>query len=379
MTAIINAKLIIGDDIVEDSILVFDKKIQEIASSPSACVTDVIDAKGAYVSPGFIDMHIHGSGGADVMDATPEALETISSTIIATGTTAFVATTMTMSHHAITAALENIRICRKSVSGAQLIGAHLEGPFLNPQKHGAQDRQYVQLPHMDMIDTYADIIRVITLAPEIEGGMAFVRKCHDTYPDMVLSIGHSEADYTVSMEAFDAGISHVTHLFNAMPSYHHREPGIVGAAFDRKVVTCDIIADLIHTHPHHLRLAWQMKGKNLLLITDAMRAGCMHNGYYDLGGREVCVSEGKAVLSDGTLAGSILKMNDALKQMYHHTEMTLPEVIRSVTVLPAEKLKLNKGHLQAGYDADIVLFDENFSMIAVIVGGEGKYRCENSI
>jgi N-acetylglucosamine-6-phosphate deacetylase len=122
-----------------------------------------------------------------------------------------------------------------------------------------------------------------------------------------------------------------------------------------------------------------MKGKNLLLITDAMRAGCMHNGYYDLGGREVCVSEGKAVLSDGTLAGSILKMNDALKQMYHHTEMTLPEVIRSVTVLPAEKLKLNKGHLQAGYDADIVLFDENFSMIAVIVGGEVKYRCENSI
>jgi len=333
----------------------------------------VIDAKGAYVSPGFIDIHIHGSGGADVMDATPEALATISKTLLQTGTTSFLATTMTMAQDEIIKALENIRSCQSELTGAQVLGVHLEGPFINPAKHGAQDERYVQQPHTEWVETYLDVIRMITLAPEVENGMAFVEQMQRSAKNVVLSIGHSEAAYEESMKGFDAGISHVTHLFNAMPAYHHREPGVVGACFDRPEVTCDIIADLVHTHPHHLRLSYQMKKEQLILITDAMRAGCMRCGTYDLGGREVTVSENKAVLADGTLAGSVLRMNDALSHMVTHTEMSVPEAVFSATQAPARKLGLSKGELKRGYDADLVIFDEDFSIISTIVAGEVVY------
>jgi N-acetylglucosamine-6-phosphate deacetylase len=372
--AIVNALLIIGDMVLEGQTLLFDTQILAVDTSVNLEGVEIIDAEGAYVSAGFIDIHIHGSGGADVMDATPEALERISRTLVQTGTTAFLATTMTMSQSKIENALENVRTARASLSGAVLVGVHLEGPFINPLKHGAQDVQYVQHPTLSWLERYSDEVRMITLAPEVDGGMAFVEACRWKYPHMVLSIGHSEASYSQSQQGFDAGISHVTHLFNAMPAYHHREPGIVGACFDRDDVTCDIIADLVHTHPHHLRLTHRMKRDNVILITDAMRAGCMQHGTYDLGGRKVKVSEGRAVLEDGTLAGSVLRMNDALKYMVAYGGMSLPEAVRSVTLLPAKKLGLSKGSLKQGYDADIVMFDEDFSIISTIVAGEVRYQ-----
>jgi N-acetylglucosamine-6-phosphate deacetylase len=219
-----------------------------------------------------------------------------------------------------------------------------------------------------------DVIKMITLAPEVENGTAFISWMKKREEHVILSIGHSDATYEESLESFDAGISHVTHLFNAMPPYHHREPGIVGACFDTEEVTCDIIADLIHTHPHHLNLVYRMKGDRIVLITDAMRAGCMKNGISDLGGRVVHVSDGKAVLEDGTLAGSVLRMNEALGKMVAYTQMTLPEAVASVTQLPAEKLEVNKGRLEVGYDADLVIFDEDFSIITTIVAGEVIYQ-----
>jgi N-acetylglucosamine-6-phosphate deacetylase len=372
--AIVNAGLIIGDTVLEGQTLLFDTQILAVDTSVNLEGVEIIDAEGAYVSAGFIDIHIHGSGGADVMDATPEALETISRTLVQTGTTAFLATTMTMSQSKIENALENVRTVRASLSGAVLVGVHLEGPFINPLKHGAQDVQYVQRPTLSWLERYSDEVRMITLAPEVDGGMAFVEACRRKYPHMVLSIGHSEASYSQSQQGFDAGISHVTHLFNAMPAYHHREPGTVGACFDRDDVTCDIIADLVHTHPHHLRLVHRMKRDNVILITDAMRAGCMQHGTYDLGGRKVKVSDGRAILEDGTLAGSVLRMNDALKHMVAYGGMSLPEAVRSVTLLPAKKLRLSKGSLKQGYDADIVMFDEDFSIISTIVAGEVRYQ-----
>jgi len=354
--------------------LLFDKNIITVDSDVNLDNVEIIDAQGAYVSAGFIDIHIHGSGGADVMDATPEALEIISRTLSSTGTTAFLATTMTMAQEEIDRALENIRSSRKTLSGAKLVGVHLEGPFINPQKHGAQDAAFVQCPTTEWVQEHLDLVRMITLAPEVEGGKAFVSKMKKMAPEMVLSIGHSEASYDESMEGFDAGISHVTHLFNAMPAYHHREPGIVGACFDRKDISCDIIADLVHTHPHHLRLAHRMKLDQLLLITDAMRAGCMKSGVYDLGGQQVRVCEGKATLEDGTLAGSVLQMHEALRNMVDYTDMTLPEAVLSVTRVPAQKLGLSKGVLASGYDADIVIFDEDFSIISTIVAGKTVYQ-----
>ncbi len=373
MKAILNAKIFIDDKIIEDNVLLFDHKIVNIVEEIDLTDIETIDANGAYVSAGFIDLHIHGSGGADVMDATPDTLETISSTLLQTGTTSFLATTMTMSSEAIDKALQNIQLHADKVSGANVLGIHLEGPFINADKHGAQDKVYVQSPNMALIENYMNEVKMITLAPEIEGSEHFVKQLTKEYPHVILSIGHSDASYEESQESFAWGISHVTHLFNAMNPYHHRKPGIVGAVFDSDV-TCDIIADLVHTHPTTLELVQKVKKEKLILITDAMRAGCMKCGTYDLGGRSVEVNEGKAVLEDGTLAGSVLKMNDALSNMRKYTSMDLVEIVNSVTKIPAAKLGMTKGELREGYDADIVIFDENFSIISTIVNGEVKYR-----
>jgi N-acetylglucosamine-6-phosphate deacetylase len=373
MKAITNAKILLNDKIIEDKVLLFDHKIVNIVDEIDLTDIETIDVNGAYVSAGFIDLHIHGSGGADVMDATPDALETISSTLLQTGTTSFLATTMTMSSEDIDKALQNIQLHATKVSGAHILGIHLEGPFINISKHGAQDKAYVQTPNMALIKNYMQEVKMITLAPEIEGAESFVKLLTKEYPHIILSIGHSDASYEESQKSFAWGISHVTHLFNAMNPYHHRKPGIVGAVFDSDV-TCDIIADLVHTHPTTLELVQKVKKEKLILITDAMRAGCMKCGTYDLGGRSVEVDEGKAILEDGTLAGSVLKMNDALLNMRTHTSMSLVEIVNSVTKIPARKLGISKGELREGYDADIVIFDENFSIISTIVSGEVKYK-----
>ncbi len=375
MQAIINAKFLVDDDILENKVLLFDTNIIGFADEVPE-QTEVLDAKGAYVSAGFIDLHIHGSGGADVMDATPEALETLCSTLLQTGTTSFLATTMTMSTSDIDNALHNIQTHASEVSGANILGIHLEGPFINVLKHGAQDKEYVQKANFELIENYMNEVKMITLAPEMPEAEDFVKRLTKEYPHIILSIGHSDASYEESKESFSWGISHATHLFNAMNAYHHREPGIVGAVFDSDV-TCDIIPDMVHTHLSALELVHKVKKEKLMLITDAMRAGCMVCGTYDLGGRKVLVSEGKAVLEDGTLAGSVLKMNKALYNMKVHTTMTLPELINAVTKIPAQKLAVKKGELKTGYNADIVIFDEDFSIITTIVMGEVKYQCSD--
>ena len=371
--AIVNAKLIVADTIVEGKILLFDEKIVKIAENVNLDNVEILDAKGNYVSAGFIDLHIHGSGGADVMDATPEALEILSSTLPQTGTTSFLATTMTMSTEAIDNALQNIQNHATSVTGATILGVHLEGPFINATKHGAQDKEYIQSSNFSLIQNYMNEVKMITLAPEVEGAEVFVKYLQENYSHVILSVGHSEASYEECKESFSWGVSHVTHLFNAMNPYHHRKPGIIGATFDSDV-TCDIIADLVHTHPAALDLAYKVKKEKLILITDAMRAGCMKCGTYDLGGRKVEVTDGKAVLEDGTLAGSVLKMNEAMLNMKQYTSMNLVEIVNAVTKIPAQKLNVKKGELREGYDADIVIFDEKFSIISTIVNGEVKYR-----
>ncbi len=373
MNAIVNAKLIYQDEIVEGKILLFNKSIVKIVDDANLKEMKVINADDNYVSAGFVDLHIHGSGGTDVMDATLEALETMSSTLLQTGTTSFLATTMTMSTEKIDNALKNIQNYASSVTGAQILGAHLEGPFINASKHGAQDKEYVQSYNFELIENYIDEVKMITLAPEIQGAKSFIKFLAERYPYIILSIGHSDASYEKSKESFSWGISHATHLFNAMSSYHHREPGIVGAVFDSEV-SCDIIADFVHTHPSALELTYQVKRDKLILITDSMRAGCMKCGTYDLGGHKVKVDGDEAALEDGTLAGSVLKLNMALKNMTTATSMTLIEAVNAVTKIPAQRLGLKKGELKEGYDADIVIFDENFSIISTIVAGEIKYQ-----
>jgi N-acetylglucosamine-6-phosphate deacetylase len=376
-TVVINAKLILGDKILENKMLLFNEKILDITDDIRMSDSDnieIIDAKGAYVSAGFIDLHIHGSAGADVMDATPEALERLSAILPSTGTTSFLATTMTMSVEAIDNALQNIKDHATAVTGANILGVHLEGPFINTTKHGAQDKEYIQSPTLELIENYMDEVKMITLAPEVAGSEAFIKVLVTQYPHIILSIGHSDASYEETMQSFTWGVSHATHLFNAMNPYHHRKPGIVGAVFDAEV-TCDVIADMVHTHASTLELVHKMKKDKLILITDAMRAGCMKCGTYDLGGRKVEVVNSKALLDDGTLAGSVLKMNEALHNITSHTSMTLVEAVNSVTKVPAQKLDVKKGEIRVGFDADIVMFDEAFNVLLSVVGGEIKYQC----
>jgi len=373
ITAIINAKLIVNKSIIKDRILLFNDKIIDVLDDIPMDDIDIIDAKGYYVSAGFIDLHIHGSGGADVMDATPEALEILSTKLPQTGTTSFLATTMTMPSIDIENALRNVENFSSQVTGANILGVHLEGPFINAKKHGAQDANYIQSPNFELIENHMNHIKMITLAPEIDGSESFIKYLRKEYPHVILSIGHSEASYEESKKSFEWGVSHATHLFNAMNPYHHRAPGIVGAVFDSDV-TCDVIADLVHTHPSVLALVHKVKQDKLMLITDAMRAGCMKCGMYDLGGRSVEVTaSGEALLEDGTLAGSVLKMNEALQHMVQYTAMDVSEAVNAVTYVPARKLGIQKGSLKKGYDADIVIFDENFSIITTIINGEVKY------
>jgi N-acetylglucosamine-6-phosphate deacetylase len=277
-----------------------------------------------------------------------------------------------MSEADISKALENIQNHGSLVSGAKILGVHLEGPFINEDKHGAQDKRYVQKADFSLIAKYIDEIKMITIAPEIVENKAFIQKIAKEYPHIILSIGHSSASYDEANESFDLGISHATHLFNAMNPYHHREPSLVGAVFDSDV-TCDIIADLVHTHPSSLDLVYRLKKEKLILITDAMRAGCMKCGTYDLGGREVSVDNGKATLEDGTLAGSVLTMNQAMYNMSIHSSMTLTEIVNAVSKAPAQKLGILKGELKVGYDADIVIFDETFHIISTIIAGKVRY------
>ncbi len=375
LSTIINAKIILEDKILEDHVVIFDQSIKDVVHKNefgkyADCY--MIDAKGAYLSAGFIDLHIHGSGGADTMDASLDALQTISNTLLQTGTTSFLATTMTMSKDDIVNALVNIRDNAKLANGASILGAHMEGPFINPAQCGAQDAEFILSPSIEIIDEFAPFVKMITLAPEIARGMEFVKQIKSRHPHIILSIGHSNATYEEAKNSFDAGISHATHLGNAMSGFHHRNPGVLGAVLDSDI-TCDVIADGIHIHKASLRIFWQQKKDKLILITDAMRAGCMKCGAYNLGGQEVNVRDGKATLADGRLAGSVLRLNEALANMVKFTDMTLVEAIYSVTAAPARKLEINKGFIQTGYDADIVLFDEKLDILTTIVGGKIKY------
>ncbi len=370
---IINAKIITDKEVLEGYCLTFDEKIISI-SKDIPTNTERIDAKGLYLSAGFIDIHIHGSNGFDVMDGTQEALEEMSQSVLQTGTTSFLATTMTMSPEAICKALINVQKF-KPQNGAKVLGVHLEGPFINSEKKGAQNDQYIQLPTMEIIEPFMDIIKMITLAPEVEGAKRFIEHLNKEYPNILLSIGHSNATYEQSKKSFSWGVSHVTHIFNAMNPLHHREAGVVGAVLEADEVSCDVIADLVHIHPSFFNLLYRLKKEQLLLITDAMRAGCLQCAVSEIGGQKVLLANGEARLEDGTLAGSVLKLNEALKNFHEYAEITLPQLLAMVTSIPAKKLGLKKGLLEKAYEADIVLFNQKFEISRVYLDGDIVFQC----
>lgn len=348
----------------------------------------IIELSSHYkLIPGFIDIHIHGAYGADAMDATSEALQTLAINLPKEGTTSFLATTMTQSSPAIEAALSHAGEYIHSYQQpgqAEILGIHLEGPFVNPVKAGAQPVEHIVPPSINTFKKWQSLsrnsIKIVTLAPEMEGGLELVTYLNEQ--EINPSIGHSNATYDEVTEAMEKGASQVTHLFNQMSGVHHREPGVVGASFLHDSLKAELIVDGIHVRPEIVKLAFKQKGsKGLLLITDAMRAKGLLDGSYDLGGQSVNVKEGEALLSDGTLAGSVVTFNQALKNMVNFSGCSLEEAVQMASVNPAKQANVfdRKGSISVGKDADLVLLDQSNEVVMTFCQGKCAYVQEGGM
>ncbi|USK75279.1 N-acetylglucosamine-6-phosphate deacetylase [Peribacillus frigoritolerans] len=369
-------------------IKVVDGKIAEVG--PVSQYKQDDDAKVITLSPdyqvipGAIDIHIHGASNSDAMDATHDALSTMAKTLPKEGTTSFLATTMTQSTQAIESALLNAGkyIENQTQENAEIVGIHLEGPFISPARKGAQPEDYIVDPDVTLFKRWQEMaenqIKLVTLAPEQPNGLDLAAHLRET--GVVASIGHSDATYDQIDEAIQAGTTHVTHLYNGMRGLHHREPGVLGAAYLRDELYVELIADGIHCRPEMIKLAYnQITSERMILITDSLRAKWLEKGTYDLGGQPVNVDETKATLSDGTLAGSILKMNDAIKNTMEYTDCSMTDIIKMTAENPAKQLRIfdRKGSIQVGKDADLVILNDRLDVEMTFCRGNLAFKKEN--
>ncbi len=373
---IINANIILENKVIKNGSLLFSEARTEIEKVASYNMEidkniEVIDAEEGYLAPGMIDTHIHGGGGFDTMDSSPEALLKISEVLAAHGITSFLPTTMTMSKNEIHLALENIRDAKKNgLAGAQVLGSHVEGPFISPDYIGAQNSDYLIKPNLELLRDYYDVIEIVTLAPEVDGTLELIKELKEN--NITASAGHSAASYEEFQPAYKAGMDHFTHLYNAMTGLHHRKPGLVGAALDSDS-TVELIVDLIHHHQAVDRFTIQAKGVNkVILVSDGMEGTGLEAGEYELGAQKIIVKDGAARLESGLLAGSVLTLDQAVRNLMEVTELSLPEIFRMATLNPARKLNLDHklGKIKAGYQADFVLFDQNFKVKKTFIKGK---------
>ena len=377
MFAIKNAKLILENEIVEKKVLLISDKIEGIVEETEIPEgAEIIDCKGGYVTPGFIDLHIHGYLGKDVCDATAESIRTIAGGIIENGVTGFLPTTMTVDMSVINGALNACREVKNSGEyyGSQILGVHAEGPFISASKKGAQDERFILKPDADFVKANADIIKIITLAPEEDKDFVEIKRMADE-TDVVVSMGHTSADYKTAMESSKNGVKHATHLFNAMTPMTHRAPGVVGAALNSDV-SCELIVDTYHVDPSLYEMVYRMKGRKLCFITDCLPAGGLPEGEYTLGGAKIIYKDNLCKLEDGTIAGSVLKLNKGVWNVYNNSTIPLYECVNCATINPARAIGVadRKGSIEVGKDADIVILDNEFNVKKTIIGGVVRYE-----
>ena len=347
--------------------------------------TPFLDGSGCILLPGFIDVHIHGSGGADVMDATPESLETISRFLVQHGVTGFYATTVTASHAATLAAVENVARfvglaqsgnVEEQQTGARILGVHLEGPYISPEFPGAQNPAFIRPPSVVEFEEFlaAGPVRMITLAPETPGAEALVEVALAAGVRVVL--GHTAATFDQASAAIDAGVSQATHTYNAMTGLHHRLPGTVGAILSDDRIYAQLIADGIHVHPAAMRILGRCKGPTrTLLISDAIRAAGMPPGRYEMGRLPVIVKDGACRLEDGTLAGSVLTLDVALRNFMAAAGWSLVQAWPLTSLSQAQAMGINSevGRIRTGARADLTLLDAEAQVVATVVGGKLAY------
>ncbi len=335
-----------------------------------------IDASGHYVSPGFIDLQVNGGAGADFLRATTGQLNQFAREWISTGCTSFLGTIITEDVHKMRSAMERLL-------GAGLpnfAGFHVEGPFISSGHKGTHESRFLEEPDLDELEEImnglSDHVRLVTLAPELADAEDLIEYLNEL--GIVVSIGHSSATFSEAMKGIEEGASSFTHLFNGMSGFHHREPGCVGAALTSDAYT-GLIADGLHVHPAAVGLANRLKGpERLYLVTDAISAAGLSEGTYTLGGQEILVDDGIARLADGTISGSTLTMDRAVKNLVEFTNSTLAEAVRSATLTPAELVGVDdrKGSIEVGKEADLVIFDEDLNVDKTIIKGKVVYNNE---
>lgn len=382
ISCIKGGSIILENEILKDKAVVFDNKIIDIFDKEifekkyhGKDIT-LIEAEGKYISPGFIDIHIHGCGGSDVMDADISALKTISSTMAKGGTTSFLATTMTLHKENIYQALNSVRdVMKENIKGAKILGAYLEGPFLSADYTGVHKKEYILKPDFEFIKNYLDVIKIITIAPEEDADFEFIKKVKKS-SDIILSIGHTNADYYTAVKSIKAGVSGATHIFNAMRLLHQREPGPAAAILNAGI-SYELIADTVHVHPAFFQMLLDYKGKDkMILITDSNRAAYMEEGIWELGGRKVIVTNNCARTEDGSLAGSVLAMNKAVSNILKHTDLKINEAVNLASLNPARHIGIDKtkGSIAVGKDADMIVFDDELNVSFSISEGDIIYK-----
>lgn len=357
----------------DDVLITFDDGVITDVARTTVAPADAERIRNGIIVPGFLDVHVHGGDGADFMDAHEEGSARILRFHAKHGTTALAATTLSASRGDLHNAIESIvHVAARRHAGAEIVAVHLEGPYLNPSKAGAQDR--ASLRHADLNELAALIAEaprlrwIMTVAPEVEGVRALIEHFRDR---VLFSIGHTSADHATAAAALEWGAGHFTHLFNAMTPLHHRDPGVVGAALTSTGATAELIADGIHVHPAAMRIAIASMPHRIALITDAMRACGLEDGTYALYEYEVTVADGAARLRDGTLAGSVLTMDAAVRNAIELAALPPEIVLPLATEVPARILGVSdrKGRLERRYDADVVVLTERFEIERVWAGG----------
>lgn len=368
-----------GKGIIRTSVY-FDDKIRQIGGYVAGA-EEIELPENAVVLPGFIDEHIHGAGGSDAMDGNTKDLAIIAETVAKEGTTSFLATTMTQSKENILKAMRAVKEYREAASeqGARIAGVHLEGPFIAAAHKGAQPLEYVAAPDAKTFDEYnaacGNAIKIITLAPETDGALDFIR--HIVAQGTVVSVGHTGAKYAEVKAAMEAGATNVTHTYNAQSPLHHREIGVVGSALLLEDLYCELICDTIHVSVPAMQLLVKNKrADKLALITDAMRAKGLADGVSELGGQTVYVKGGEARLADGTLAGSVLRMNRALQNMVEKVGVPLTQAVDYCTINPARTLKMENeaGSIAEGKRADFAVLNDKFDVLYTVRDGKIIYK-----
>lgn len=339
---------------------------------------ETIDARGLTLLPGFIDVHVHGADGHETMDASPDALRSMARFYARHGVTSFLATTWTEPRQRIMAALETIaRNQGPQPDGATILGAHLEGPYINADRRGAQRAEDVRRAERDEALAFLDlgVIRLTTVAPEFAENEWFIREC--VKRGVTVSAGHTAATYAQVRDAVRLGVTHATHTYNAMTGLSHRESGTIGGVLTSPEIHCELIADYIHVHPAAMQILYACKGVNgTILITDAVRPAGLPDGDYEIDDRTVIVKDGAVRLPDGTLAGSTLTMNRALRNFMRATGQPLDTLWPTSSLNAARAIGAadRKGSLERGKDADLVLVDDDMNVHLTVVEGRIVYR-----